>query len=76
MRLILLTARAAGLPVLAQTQLQIPGYEKKIGEMISSGPTLSWSYLEESSDPELAAPEISTMTKILVATENNTCEFL
>ena len=28
------------------------------------------SYLEESSDPELAAPEISTRTKILVATAN------
>ena len=40
--------------------------------MISTGPTLSWSYLEESSDQELAAPEISTMTKILVATANNT----
>ena len=28
--LILLTARAAGLPVLAQAQLQIPGYERRI----------------------------------------------
>ena len=39
--------------------------------MISSRLTLSWSYLEGRSDQELAAPEISTMTKILVATANN-----
>ena len=39
--------------------------------MIPSGLTLSWSYLADRSDQELAAPEISTMTKILVATASN-----